>query len=528
MYKMIRCAALIAILALMSSGPLAAKTFRWANNGDSNSMDPYARMESFLLSFNGNMYEPLVRRDKDLKLDPALATEWSQPQPDVWRFKLRQGVTFHDGTPFNADDVVFSYERAANPGSNLTGTVATIKEVKKVDDYTVDIVTKGPDPILPEEITFWYIMSKVWCEKHNTTRAADLTKNEESYATNHANGTGPFILKDRQPDVQTTLVKNPNWWDKTGVAIDETVFFRIADAHTRVQALLAGDIDMIYDVPSQDIDAIAKAQHLKILQGPELRTIYLGFDQWRPELTESNVKGKNPFTDIRVRKAFYQAIDEEAIKTKVMRGYAVPTGLMIGKGINGFEDALNKRLLPYDPTAAKKLLAEAGYPEGFEVGMDCPTDRYNNDEQICTAIAAMLAKIGIKIVPNFQTRAKYFAKILGPGYNSSFYMLGWTPATYDAHNMLLSLLVKPTGKGRGDYNVGGYTNPRVETLVDEIQVETDKEKRAAEIHEALTITKEEVATIPLHQQVLVWATRDNVELVQMADNQFPLRFVKMK
>jgi len=148
MYKTLRCAALIAVLALMSGAPVAAKTFRWANNGDSNSMDPYARMESFLLSFNGNMYEPLVRRDKDLKLEPALATEWSQPRPDVWRFKLRQGVTFHDGTPFTADDVVFSYERAANPGSNLTGTVATIQEVKKVDDLTVDIVTKGPDPIL--------------------------------------------------------------------------------------------------------------------------------------------------------------------------------------------------------------------------------------------------------------------------------------------------------------------------------------------------------------------------------------------
>jgi len=183
MHKRIYCAVFMVALAVLSAGPVAAKTFRWANDGDSNSMDPYARMESFLLSFNGNMYEPLVRRDKDLKLEPALATEWSQPQPDVWRFKLRPGVTFHDGTPFTADDVVFSFERAANPGSNLTGTVATIKEVKKVDDHTVDIVTKGPDPILAEEITFWYIMSKEWCEKHNATRAADLTKNEESYAT---------------------------------------------------------------------------------------------------------------------------------------------------------------------------------------------------------------------------------------------------------------------------------------------------------------------------------------------------------
>jgi peptide/nickel transport system substrate-binding protein len=229
-----------------------------------------------------------------------------------------------------------------------------------------------------------------------------------------------------------------------------------------------------------------------------------------------------------VRKAFYQAIDEDAIKSKVMRGYATPTGLMIGKGVNGFDPALNKRLLPYDPAAAKKLLAEAGYPNGFEIGLDCPNDRYINDEGICTAVAAMLAKIGITVHPLIQTRAKFFAKILGPGYNTSFFLLGWTPATYDAHNMLINLLVKRTGKGRGDYNSGGYSNPEVETLVDQIQSETDPAKRTAEIHEALKIVKEDVATIPLHQQVLFWATRDNVTLVQQADDYFALRFVNMK
>jgi peptide/nickel transport system substrate-binding protein len=520
-------AAFAVAVAAVPIDAVSAVTFRWANDGDSNSMDPYARQETFLLSFDSNIYEPLIRRDANLKVEAALATEWKQTAPDVWRFTLRQGVTFHDGGPFTADDVVFSFARVTGPGSNLSAAVALVKEVVKVDDFTVDFVTKGPDPILPEEITDWDIMSKQWCEKNNAVRTADLTKSEENYATNHADGTGPFMLKDRQPDVQTTLVKNPHWWDKAGVGIDEAVFHRIADAHTRVAALLSGDLDMIYTVPPQDVDTIAKAPRLRIIKGPELRTIYLSFDVARDELLESNVKGKNPMKDVRVRKAFYQAIDEDAIAKKVMRGYAVPTALMVGPGVNGFDPSLNQRLLPYDVEAAKKLLVEAGYPDGFEIGLDCPNDRYINDEGICTAVTIMLAKIGIKVHPLIQTRAKFFAKILGPGYRTSFFLLGWTPVTYDTHNMLINLMVARTGKGRGDYNSGGYTNPRLETLVDLIQTETDQEKRGAELHEALTIIKDDVAAIPLHQQVLIWATRDNVEVVQQADDYFALRFVKM-
>ncbi len=517
-----------AVLAVLGSSQVLATSFHWANDGDANSMDPYARQETFLLSFTSNIYEPLVRRDKSLKLEPALATEWAQTAPDRWRFKLRSGVKFHDGTPFGADDVVFSYMRVSTPGSNLTGTVGLIKEVVKVDDLTVDIVTKGPDPILPDEITIWNIMSKAWCEKNNTTHAADLTKSEESYATNHANGTGPFMLKERQADVRTTLVKNPNWWDKPEHNLDEVIFERVADAATRVSALLSGNLDMIYTVPPQSVEAIARTAHRKIIQGPELRTIYLGMDQSRDELLESSIKGKNPFKDIRVRKAFYQAIDEEAIKAKVMRGFATPTALMVGNGINGFDPALNQRLLPYDPAAARKLLAEAGYPDGFEVGMDCPNDRYINDEGICQAVVAMLAKINVRVNALIQTRAKYFAKILGPGYKTSFFMLGWTPATYDAHNMLLNIIATRVGGGRGDYNSGGYSNPPLDQLIDKIQIETDAPKRLAMLHDALKIVKEDVATIPLHQQVLVWAAKDTVDLVQPADNYFPLRYVRIK
>jgi peptide/nickel transport system substrate-binding protein len=371
-------------------------------------------------------------------------------------------------------------------------------------------------------------MSKKWCEEHNTARAADLTKNEESYATRNANGTGPFILKEREPDVKTVLARNPNWWGQKDepIDIDEVVFSRIENASTRVAALLSGELDMVYTVPPQDTDRIAKTAGMKVWQTAELRTIFLGMDQTRDALLESNIKGKNPFKDKRVRQAFYEAIDEDAIAAKVMRGFAHPTALLVGPGVNGYDPGLDKRY-PHDPAAAKKLLAEAGYPQGFEVGFDCPNDRYVNDEAICQAVVAMLARIGVKANLLAQTRAKFFAKINAPRYETSFFMLGWTPGTYDALNALKALAETRQGKD-GLFNVGNYSNPKLDELNKKIQVELDSEKRNEEITEALTLLKDDFAYIPLHQQVVVWATRANVEVAQTGDNFFQLRFVKLK
>jgi peptide/nickel transport system substrate-binding protein len=267
---------------------------------------------------------------------------------------------------------------------------------------------------------------------------------------------------------------------------------------------------------------------MKIWETPELRTIFLGMDQSRDELLESNVKGKNPFKDKRVRQAFYQAIDEDAIKTKVMRGFARPTAQMVGPGINGYDPALDKRY-PYDPLAARKLLAEAGYPDGFEVGFDCPTDRYVNDEAICQAVVAMLARIGVKANLLAQTKAKYFTKINAPGFQTSFYMLGWTPGPLDALNMLSNLAAtRSEGLVDGLYNNGGYSNPQLDELIKKIQVELDSEKRNELISEALSIVKEDFVYIPLHQQMVVWASRDSVDLAPMGNNDFQLRYVKLK
>ena len=227
-----------------------------------------------------------------------------------------------------------------------------------------------------------------------------------------------------------------------------------------------------------------------------------------------------------MRQAFYQAIDEEAIAAKVMRGFARPVALMVGPGVNGYDRALDKRY-PHDPAAAKKLLAEAGYPNGFEVGFDCPSDRYVNDEAICQAVAAMLARIGVKANLLTQSRAKFFAKILGPRYQTSFYLLGWTPGTYDALDTLKALAATRDGKA-GAFNVEGYSNPVLDELIQKIQVELDSQKRDQQIAEALTLLKDDFAYVPLHQQVVVWATRANVDLAQTGDNFFQLRFVKLK
>ena len=522
-----RAAAVFVLALLLCAVSASAATFRWSSDRDVFSLDPYARQETFLLSFVSNIYEPLVRRGRDLRLEPALATSWQQMAPDRWRFELRRGVKFQDGTPFTAEDVIFSFVRARAPGSEIGNALAAIRSIDRIDDFTVEITTNAPDPILPEALPLWDIMSAKWCADNDAEQPANALAGGDSYASDHANGTGPFTLETRRPDALTVLVANPNWWDKPQHDIDR-VEFRPMTGAAGVPALLAGKLDMLYAVPPQSTDRIARSAGVHLVQGPELRTIFLGFDVRRDQLADSDVKGRNPFRDRRVRQAFYQAIDEATIKTKVMRGFATPTGLLVGPGVNGFDPALNQRL-PFNPSVAKELLAEAGYPRGFSVGMDCPNDRYLNDDAICDSIVAMLAKIGIKLHLNAQTRGKFFAKLMTAAQGSSFYLLGWTPATYDALDAIVNLAAtRNRDTHRGDANFGGYSNPAVDALVGQIEAEGRGERRLDLLHRALALVKDDIAYIPLHQQDLVWAARDNVTLVQQADGTFPLRYVEIK
>ena len=266
----------------------------------------------------------------------------------------------------------------------------------------------------------------------------------------------------------------------------------------------------------------------KVLQGPELRTIYLGMDVARDELLFSNVKGKNPFKDLRVRQAMALAVDAEAIVSRVMRGQGRATWLLWGPGVNGYNAAMDVRP-KVDIAKAKALLAEAGYPQGFEVTLDCSNDRYIADEQICVALSAMWARIGMKVNVFARTKVKFFADIGYPGYNTSLYMLGWTPSTYDADNVMRDHIVsrnKIPGLGIG--NVPGYSNDRVDQLEQMIAQELDATKRNGMINEVAKIVQDELPFIPLHQQGITWAARNNIALTQPADNSFPMRWVTKK
>ena len=317
----------IVALALALAATVAdARPFRWASQGDPQTIDPHSQNELLTNSINGQMYETLVNRGKKLEIVPALATEWQQVDSLTWRFTLRKGVRFHDGTPFTADDVLFSIQRASQATSQIRVYATALGKPTKVDDYTVEFKLPEPNPILLEHATLVQIMSRAWCEKHKVERPLDFSAREESYASLHANGTGPYMLKLREPDVKTVMVRNPNWWGKPEGNVTEVTYLSIKSDATRVSALIAGNIDLILDPPPQDVARLRKQPGIKVIEGPENRVIFFGFDQSRDELLYSDVKGRNPFKDRRVREAIYRAIDIEALKRVTMRGQALPTG----------------------------------------------------------------------------------------------------------------------------------------------------------------------------------------------------------
>jgi peptide/nickel transport system substrate-binding protein len=512
-------AAFISIAALATS-PASAQILRYANQGELKSLDPYTLRETTTIAHHGHVYEGLVGRDKELKIVPALAESWETPEPTRWRFHLRHNVKFHNGDPFTADDVVFSADRVRAQGSNFTTVVPSDTKVVKVDDYTVDFITAAPNPILITQWDGWYIMDKKWCEANNAVAPTPVAATTPSYASLHENGTGPFVIESHQPGVKTVFKPFAGWWGKPEHNLKEIDFTSIGSDATRVAALLSGDVDVIEPVPIQDIQRVNSSPNATVMTGPELRTIFLGMDQVRDELLYSNVKGKNPFKDVRVREAFYKAIDVDLIKSRVMRGLSTPSALMIAPQLF----ALSKDFVrpKADPDAAKKLLTEAGYPDGFEVTMDCPNDRYVNDAAICQAVVGMLARIGVKVELLAQPKAQYFAKVLKPGgYKTSFYLLGWTPATMDSQNVMNDIMGcrDDPKSSRGEANLGGWCNKEFDALADKVLMETDQAKRDQMIKQAFEIAIKDYAYIPVHQQALAWGVSKKVKLVQRPDNQ---------
>jgi peptide/nickel transport system substrate-binding protein len=514
------------LLAALTLGAMAnAAPLRWAATNDILTLDPHSQDHNTSNAIGTHIYEGLTRLSRAYRPEPSLATKWTYLSQTQVRFELRKGVKFHDGSPFTADDVVFSFGRITQPQGTKQTYVSGIKEVKKIDDFTVDLILEAPTPMLLQNIISFPIMSKAWSVKNNTTNTQDYKAKEENFASRNANGTGPYKLVSWQPDQAVKMVANPDWWDKNPSNVTELTYLPIKSAPTRVAALLSGDVDIVTDLPPQDFFKLKEEGKVKLLEGPEIRTVFFVMDQGSEELRESNVKGKNPFKDKRVREAMNLALDREAIKRSIMRGLSVPAALMIPPGVNGYDAALDAPVKP-DLDKARKLLAEAGYPQGFEVPLHCPNNRYVNDEQVCQAAVSMWAKIGVKvrlIAAPFSTHSQTFQRGESP-----FYMLGWGVSTYDAlYGMQAWGHTRTTGAD-GNFNFGKVSDATLDALIQKIKFEPDVPKRNALIREALLRIRDESLFVPIHHQIRPWAMKPGVETIHRSNDYFEARYTTVK
>jgi peptide/nickel transport system substrate-binding protein len=508
----------IAVAALTLAQAAAEEEFRWAGQTDPQTMDPHAVSSTPVLGFLNNVYEGLVRRGQDMTIEPALATSWEPiGEGEGWRFTLREGVTFHDGAEFTAEDVLFSYERANSEQSDVSSWFAPVSEVVVVDDYTVDIMTTAPNPIFPDSIANWMMMDKGWAEANGTERPA---RDEENSATLNANGTAAFMLETREPGLQTVLVPFEGWWGDAGHNITRATFTPIQNPATAVAALLSGDVDMINPVPVQDVERLDAQEGVQVIRGIEARVIMLGVEHAEETLNEG--EGQNPFTDVRVRQAVAHAVNVPAILQTIMRGSAEPADQLVSLAMRGSTPGLPT--YEHDPERARELLAEAGYPDGFTFDFKCTNDRYLNDESVCQAIAGMLAQVGMEAVLDAMPVQNYWPELRASNFD--MYLLGWSPGTFDAEHPI-RFLVATTDGNVGTWNFGGYSNARIDELLPQIQSEIDEDARQAMLDEVANIIVEEVAYVPLYIQPLLWGARENIELVQRPDDFFILRWVRV-
>ena len=519
--------ALLAGLALGAAtpAPTHAQTLRIASAFDPQTMDPHGLALLYHSRIAYQVYDSLVHRDEQFRLEPGLALSWQMTSPTSWRFKLRPGVKFHDGSAFTADDVVFSIQRALTPPSQRSFQLKGVTTARKVDELTVDLLTEAPDAVLPEKLAFLAMMSRAWCEKHGVQKAQDFNGKQETHAVRHANGTGPFRLERYEPDVRTVLKRHAGWWgaaDRRNGNVQEVVFTAVRSDATRLAALASGETDLVLDPPYQDIVRLKADPRLSLAQMADLGQQYLTFDQARDELEGSDVKGRNPFRDLRVRQAVYHAINVPLIVDKVLRGQAVPTGAFLSTRVDGSLPELDRRL-PFDPARSRKLLAEAGYPNGFAVTLDCVNVAWR--ENVCQAASAMLTQVGIRTTLRSSPTSQFFPKLTQA--TSSFVEFGWS-ASPDAWSSLNGLFRTYDRSGLGSFNAGRYSNPKLDVLIDGIRVEPDLTRRRAMVATALRLIAEDLPYIPLYSRTLNWAMQRKVSLVQWPNDLVELRWVKVR
>lgn len=513
--------------AVLAADRQAEATLRVGLATEPLTFDPHAMNAGSTTLVNRSIFEALVGRGEKMEKLPQLATSWSRVGPRRWRFVIRSGVRFHDGSPLTVDDVIFSLRRAASARSEFKVYTSGIKTIERVDASTVDIVTEAPDEVLLDKLTRVFIVSKAWEQSHGLADPSRLDSGSGVQIT-QANGTGPYrVASGSAAAGPIEMTRFDGWWgrtagEKTGNVV-RVIYEPIPVPATRVAALMSDDVDLILDAPPPLIGTLKSKPDIKVISTPENRTIVLGLDHRRAKLEYSDA-ATNPFKDLRVRRAISLAIDTKAIRDGLMDGFSVPAGSLIAPSIFGYSEKIDRPVEP-DVAAARRLMNAAGYQKGFSVTLDCPAHRYVNDERLCAAVASMLSRIGIVVRVNVTPVATWYGKVIR--HDTSFFLMGWASPTFDGEFSLRGLLHTPSAAGGPDgaANGGRYSNPDIDALIDGLAKATNAKERAAMIGRALQLAKDDVAYVPLHHQMLVWAMKRNVDAVITPEGQLDVKWV---
>jgi peptide/nickel transport system substrate-binding protein len=488
----------------------SAATLRIGLAADVSSLDPHYLNIASNIALSSHLFDALVNVDPDGHLIPGLATSWRAVDTTTWEFKLRHGVKFHDGSELTANDVIFSLNRPAtltNSPGPFTSYTKQIIEKRAVDRYTVLLKTAVPYGPLPLDMSSIFIVSKKVAQ-HATT--------DDFNSGKALIGTGPFKFVSFRRGDSIELARNDNYWGEKA-AWDKVVFRIITDRAPRVAALLAGDVDAIENVPTSDVERIKADPKFRLAQRTSWRTIFWHLDQSprpSPYITDKNGKplAKNPLRDVRVRQAISKAIDREALDKYTMEGQATPASNLVAPGIFGYNDAL--KVEPYDPEGAKRLLAEAGYPDGFTITLHGPNNRYVNDERIVLTVAQFLSRIGLQVKVETLPLSVYFGKARAGAFSAA--LLGWGSLAGDF--ALRALVGTPNpATGWGTWNWGKYSNPAVDKLIQAALSSVDQNQRASFAKQAAAIALRDYAVIPLHHQYATWAMRKDIRYTPRID-----------